>query len=187
MKTAVLEPHRHTIQTWVVRFSVLLSLGASACATAKAPQEPPAQTAARDVPAPPPSGPTQTDFKIISKRLVKRCIAGGWINRWRANNSDVNAAKPKIFLAPFDDATGLNLDPEYLRTTLERRMRRTQAFEMVADRSGCDFIGQGKLHRLAERGPKGERFSVYTATLALLDPTTEKVAYSCEATVRGEM
>ncbi|MBK8011156.1 MAG: hypothetical protein IPK13_07375 [Deltaproteobacteria bacterium] len=186
MKTSIMPRPRSPIQARVVLCSGLLSLLAG-CTSGGTPQKPASAPAATHVSPPPPSGPTRTDFKIISKRLVKRCIAGGWINRWRASNPDVNAAKPKIFLSPFEDATGLDLDPEYLRSTLEQRMRRTQAFEMVSERSGCDFIGRGKLHRLAERGPKGERFSVYTATLALLDPNTEKVAYSCEATVRGEM
>jgi hypothetical protein len=135
--------------------------------------------------APPPSGPTRTDFKEISRDLVRRCVGGGWISRWRAEG-DIDAAKPRIRLEPFSDQTGQGLDPTYLTSELERQMRTSGVFEMVSD-DARDFDGRGKLLRLAERGKGGARISVYTAILELVNPKTGKLAYSCEATVQGEL
>lgn len=134
----------------------------------------------------PPEGPTRTDWKTIAQKLVQKCIAGGWIAKWRSTNEDIDQAKPRILLQPFEDKTGQNLDPEYLNTELEKRMRTSGVFDIVPDTGDPNFYGRGKLLRLAERSG-GERITVYTATLELIDPRTEKIAYSCEATVKGEM
>jgi hypothetical protein len=144
-------------------------------------------------PAPPPpprpsapAGPTRTDFATIAKKLVSRCVAGGWINEWRSKQPNIDAAKPKVHLRDFEDQTGQGLDPTYLNTTLEQKMRISGVYEMTADDEGSDFIGKGTLLRMAERAG-GDRISVYTATLKLIEPSTNKVVYSCEATVQGEM
>lgn len=134
-----------------------------------------------------PTGPTRTDFNQIAKALVRRCVAGGWINQWRSTNEDVDAARPKIFMKAFENKTGKELDPTYLNAVLEQRMRTSGVFDMVTESGEPDFIGHGKLLRLAERGSGGARFSVYSAILELKDPTTEKMAYSCETSVKGEM
>jgi hypothetical protein len=135
---------------------------------------------------PPPEGPTRTDFKVIAKHLMQRCIAGGWISRWRSEQPDVTVARPRVYLRDFEDKTEQNLDPSYLNQELGQQMRLSGVFEMATESGPFDFIGRGRLMRLAERAGSG-RISVYTATLEMLDPKTEKVAYSCEATVRGEM
>ena len=155
-----------------------------ACASAPPPPPP-----ARPAPPPPtaPSGPTRTDFKVIAGKLMKRCVAGGWINTWRSQQADIDAARPKIFLAEFEDKTGQGLDSTYLHRTLEQKMRLSGVYEMVPEADGAHFIGKGKLLRMAERGKGGARISVYTAVLDLVDPATSKVAYTCEATVEGEM
>src|SRR5688500_13954657 len=82
---------------------------------------------------PPPAGPTRTDFKTIAQRLVQKCVAGGWISKWRSTNEDVDQAKPRIWLKPFEDKTGQGLDPEYLNQELERRMRMSGVYEMVTE------------------------------------------------------
>ncbi|MFO0723029.1 MAG: hypothetical protein U1E65_04530 [Myxococcota bacterium] len=157
-----------------------------ACASAPPPQKAPAERPTSSAP-PPPAGPTRTDVKQISAELVQRCIAGGWISRWRSTNPDVDAARPKIYLRDFADQTGQNLDPSYLTSELLRRMRTSGVFEMVGEGTDYDFEGRGKLLRLAERGKGGARISVYTAVLELVSPKDSKVAYSCEATVQGDM
>ncbi len=123
----------------------------------------------------------------MAKTLVKQCVAGGWISRWRSEQPDVDVAKPKIHLAEFEDKTGQDLDSTYLQSVLEKRMRMSGVFDMVPDDQGSDFIGRGRLLRLAERSPRGKRFSVYTVTLELIDPGSDRIAYSCEATVQGEL
>ena len=142
-------------------------------------------------PAPPradaPEGPTRTDFQTIAKKLVKRCVAGGWIHRWRSEQPSVDgAAKPKIYLEAFEDRTDKGLDPSYLHSQLESRMRKSGVYEMVSADGAHDFVGRGRLLRLAERSAGG-RVSVYTAVLDLVNPETGKVAYNCEATVEGEL
>jgi PBP1b-binding outer membrane lipoprotein LpoB len=168
-------------------FAALASaLFAAACSSSTPPpkhEAPPPPTAR----TPPPEGPTRTDFRTIAAKLVQGCIAGGWISKWRSTAKDVDQAKPRIHLRGFEDKTQQNLDPEYLNQELEKKMRTSGVFDMVAEGAELDFIGQGKLLRLAERTSRGDRVSVYTATLELLDPTTNKLAYSCEATVKGEM
>lgn len=159
-------------------FALLLT---AACASAPPPPPPP--------PAPPPAapaGPTRTDFETISKKLLSRCVAGGWINEWRSTHADVDVARPKVFLDAFEDRTKQDLDPVYLQRVLAQRMRLSGVYDMVPDAEGADFVGRGKLLRMAERH-RGERISVYTAVLDLVDPASGTVAYTCEATVRGEM
>jgi hypothetical protein len=151
---------------------------------------PPKQESAPPPPTnrpPPPEGPTRTDFKTIAGKLVQECVGGGWISKWRSTAKDVDQARPRIHLVGFEDKTQQNLDPEYLNSELEKRMRMSGVFDMVAEGAELDFIGQGKLLRLAERNARGDRISVYTATLDLIDPQTKQKAYSCEATVKGEM
>ncbi len=146
-------------------------------------------------PAPPPpktestapTGPTRTDFKTIARKLVSRCVGGGWISRWRADHENVDVAKPKIHLEKFEDRTDQNLDPQYLHSTLEQRMRLSGVYDMVAKEQDPDFLGRGHILRLAERDARGTRFSVYTAVLQLVEPTSGGTTYSCEASVRGEM
>ena len=133
------------------------------------------------------AGPTRTDFESIAKELVRRCVAGGWISKWRSGHENIDVAKPKIHLRDFEDRTGQGLDPTYLETVLAQRMRTSGVFEMVSDDSASDFIGRGSLMRLAERDGRGRRTSVYTATLQLIDPSTSNVAYGCEASVAGEL
>jgi hypothetical protein len=159
---------------------------ASACSSSTPPPQPaaPVKAAPREAA---PQGPTRTDFQTIAKKLMQQCIAGGWISRWRSTAKDVDQAKPRIHLRGFEDKTGQGLDPDYLNGELEKRMRTSGVFDMVADGAELDFFGQGKLLRMAERTKGGERISVYTATLEMVDPGTNKTAYSCEATVKGEM
>ncbi|MEL6185721.1 MAG: hypothetical protein AAFU79_13945 [Myxococcota bacterium] len=135
---------------------------------------------------PPPSGPTRTDFKTIARRLVSRCVGGGWIERWRSTHEDADVAKPRVFLAAFADETGQDLDSEYLRSTLEQRMRLSGVYDMVARASDADFVARGVLRRLAER-EGGERISVYNASVDLEDAESGRRAHRCESTVRGEM
>jgi hypothetical protein len=159
----------------------LLLLGCSSTRQASAPRSPPPSRPA------PPEGPTRTDFQDIAKKLVKNCVGGGWISKWRSTHEDVDALRPKIFLAEFEDKTGQDLDPSYLKSVLEKRMRVSKVFEMVSSADTSDFIGRGRLLRLAERGSSGKRFSVYTVTLDLLNPNTDQIAQTCEATVQGEL
>jgi hypothetical protein len=134
-----------------------------------------------------PEGPTRTDFQTIAKKLVQRCVAGGWIHRWRSEQPSVDgAAKPRIYLEGFEDRTDKGLDPSYLLSQLESRMRKSGVYEMVSAEGEHDFIGRGRLLRLAERSGR-IRVSVYTAVLDLVNPTTGKIAYNCEATVEGEL
>lgn len=168
------------------RITALLLLAAAAgCSSSTPPprvvQEKPVER--RD---PPPKGPTRTDFNTIAQKLVGKCVAGGWIAKWRSTAKDIDQAKPRIMLRAFEDRTGQGLDPLYLNQTLEKKMRTSGVFDLVAEGAETDFYGRGILHLLAERSG-GERISVYTATLELIDPLTEKIAYSCEATVKGEM
>lgn len=157
----------------------------SACASAPPP------SVSADRPPPPrsdaPEGPTRTDFQAIAKKLVQRCVAGGWIHRWRAEQPNVDAAaKPRIYLEGFEDRTDKGLDPSYLHSQLESRMRKSGVYEMVAGDAEHDFIARGRLLRLAERSGRS-RISVYTAVLDLVDPKSGKLAYNCEATVEGEL
>jgi hypothetical protein len=166
---------------------VLSAAALSACG----PKSPPPQAHEAPPPPPPnrpppPSGPTRTDFKTIARTLVQRCVAGGWISRWRSEQPNVDVARPRIYLRDFEDKTEQNLDPSYLHDELEKDMRTSGVFDMAAESGPFDFIGRGRLLRLAERSGSG-RVSVYTAVLEMLDPTSQKVAYSCEATVKGEM
>lgn len=171
--------------------SISLTLAFTAALAACGGSTPPPEAPVTSKPAaprePPPQGPTRTDFKTIATKLVQQCIAGGWISKWRSTAKDVDQAKPRVRLRGFEDKTGQNLDPEYLNQELERKMRTSGVFEIVSESEPLDFHGQGKLLRLAEKNAKGERVSVYTATLEMIDPATNKVAYSCEATVKGEM
>ena len=160
-------------------------LGLGVACGGKTPKPAPAARAEKPRPAAP-VGPTRTDFKTIAKKLVKRCVAGGWINRWRSEAPDVDVAKPRIYLRDFEDRTGQGLDPTYLTSELARRMRVSGVYDMVGEGAALDFVGRGKLMKMAER-VSGRRVSVYTATLDMLDPKSDRVAYSCEATVRGEM
>ncbi len=153
-----------------------------ACKSAPPPPPP-------EPPPPPPvtpPGPTKTDFETISKKLMARCVSGGWIDEWRSKQPDVTVAKPRVFLAEFEDRTEQGLDQTYLRTTLHKRMKLSGVYEMVAEGEAVDFLAKGKLLKMAEK-VGGERISVYTATLSLVDPKTNREAYSCEATVKGEM
>lgn len=167
-----------------LRILPLLSFAACGGSAASAP--PPAPPPAEPSRPPPPEGPTRTDFKTIAQKLVSRCVAGGWIHKWRSEAPDPTVAKPKIYLSDFEDQTKQDLDPQYLTAELERKMRTSGVFEMVSEDAEYDFIGKGKLLRMAER-QGGQRVSVYTAVLELISPATNKVAYSCEATVKGEM
>lgn len=164
---------------------LLLAGGLMAACGGSAKQAPPPPPPVAAKPAPP-SGPTRTDFKTIAKLLMKRCVAGGWINAWRAEQPDIDTPRPKIHVRDFEDKTGQDLDPEYLNSVLEQRMRLSGVYDLVSSDEGADFIGRGVLMRLAERRG-GERVSVYTAVLNLVVPGTEDVKYSCEATVQGEM
>lgn len=114
-------------------------------------------------------------------------MGGGWINAWRAEHEDVDAARPKVRLLPFEDRTEQELDPTYLKTILAQRMRLSGVFDVASEEdTQVDFNGKGTLLRLAEqRG--GQRYSVYTATLEITDPETDGVVHACEATVEGEM
>jgi len=161
-----------------------LFLAAMGLACASAPPPPPA---AKPKPASTaPRGPTKTDFATIANKLVQGCVAGGWIERWRADQPDVDVAKPRIHLREFEDKTGQSLDPTYLMSVLERKMRMSGVYEMVTEGDAHDFIGRGRLLRLAERAG-GDRVSVYTVTLEMVDPKSSRIAYSCEASVKGEM
>jgi hypothetical protein len=166
-----------------VRINAPIMLMFLACSSSKTAERPPPPPPARPAP---PSGPTRTDFQTIAKTLVKECVAGGWISRWRSDHENVDVAKPKIYLADFEDKTGQGLDPTYLHSVLEKKMRTSGVFDMVTAAEGSDFVGRGRLLRLAERA-SGKRFSVYTVTLDLLRPDSSEVAYSCEATVQGEL
>ena len=162
--------------------ALALVLAACGGSTKAAPPPPPAPVAR---PAPP-QGPTRTDFDTIAKRLMKRCVAGGWINEWRSEQPDIDTPRPKIHVRDFEDKTEQDLDPSYLNSVLEKRMRLSGVYDLVSNDEDADFIGRGVLMRLAERRGS-ERFSVYTAILNLVEPSTGDVKYSCEATVRGEM
>lgn len=162
-----------------MRRCVLVLTFAAACGGST----PPPQVADR---LPPPSGPTRTDFKTIAKKLVARCVSGGWIERWRSTHDDPDVAKPRVYLASFADETGQDLDSGYLRTTLEQRMRLSGIYEMVARPDIADFVAQGTLRRLAER-TRGDRISIYTATIELEDAKSRRRAHQCEASVQGEM
>jgi PBP1b-binding outer membrane lipoprotein LpoB len=153
------------------------------CSAKTPPPRPVVKKQAR--PAPPP-GPTRTDFKTIAKKLMKRCVAGGWIERWRSTAPDVDVAKPRIQLLGFEDKTGQDLDPTYLMSVLERRMRMSGVYDLVTEGGKKDFDARGRLLRMSERTKTGKT-SVYTAILEIIAPADGKVAYSCEATVRGEI
>ena len=163
-----------------------VTVGAAACGGTTPPPPPPPTRAALPPPPPPPTGPTRTDFKTIAKKLMSRCVGGGWINRWRADHEDVNVAKPRIFLAEFEDKTGQKLDPTYLGAVLAQRMRISGVFETVDTRDQADFIARGQLLRLAE-GTGRTRYSVYTAILKMQNPSDQRTVHTCEATVKGEM
>ncbi|MBI2375253.1 MAG: hypothetical protein HYV07_14760 [Deltaproteobacteria bacterium] len=165
----------------LMRFSsTALAICLAACGSAPRPK-PPAPPPARSTA---PSAPTKTDFEEIAKKLMARCVSGGWIERWRSEG-DVDAAKPKVFLEGFDDQTGQGLDPTYLMSVLEKRMRLSGVYELVPSADGADFVAHGKILRLAERAGAG-RISVYTAVLGF-KPASGAAAASCEATVQGEL
>lgn len=144
-----------------------------------------------NAPPPPPAGPTRTNFKEISKKLVQRCVSGGWISRWRSEGH-LDVARPKIYLSEFEDRTGQNLDQTYLQFELSEKMRMSGVYDMVPEKDGAHFVGRGRLLRMAEQDEKG-RYNVYTATLDFLQPDTQKpdapakVVASCNASVAGEM
>ncbi len=165
--------------------ALVLPVASAACGGTTPPPPPPPVSVAPP-PPPPPRGPTRTDFKTIARKLLARCVGGGWINRWRANHEDVDVARPKVYLDEFDDRTGQDLDPSYLNTVLAQRMRISGVFDIVDTVDQSDFIGRGQLLRLAERDRKG-RYSVYTAILKLADPASRRTVHSCEASVQGEM
>lgn len=103
----------------------------------------------------------------------------------------MDVARPKIFIAQFEDRTGQNLDQTYLETELSSRMRISGVYEMVNDQTQAHFIGRGRLLRMAEQDTRG-RYNVYTATLDFLQPdpsgaAATKIVASCEASVAGEM
>ncbi|MEE2904515.1 MAG: hypothetical protein VYC39_19450 [Myxococcota bacterium] len=174
-----------TLMKMIPKYSLFLGCAvAIAGCSGKTPAPKPPQKVVKK-PAPPP-GPTRTDFKTIAKKLMKRCVAGGWIERWRATAPDVDVAKPKIILTGFEDKTGQELDPTYLLSVLERRMRMSGVYEMTPKGGARDFDAQGRLLRMSERIAQG-KVSVYTAILEILDPKSGQIAYSCEASVRGEM
>ena len=168
---------------WLPLLIVLLGPALGACGSSTPPPPPPVAVAP---PPPPPRGPTRTDFKTIAKKLLGRCVTGGWINRWRSTLSDVDTARPKVFLENFDDKTGQDLDPTYLKSVLAQRMRLSGVFDMLDEPDGAHFIADGELLRLAERDGKG-RYSVYTAILKMKNPTERSTVHSCEASVQGEM
>ena len=113
-------------------------------------------------------------------------MTGGWIHDWRAEQPDVDVARPKIRMLPFEDRTGQDLDPTYLNTVLAQRMRLSGVFDLAGEDTEPDFLGKGTLLRLAER--RGDRrYSVYTATLELQKPQGGTVVHACEATVKGDM
>jgi PBP1b-binding outer membrane lipoprotein LpoB len=151
-------------------------------------QKTPAPKAAvkKTVRPPAPTGPTRTDFKTIAKKLLSRCVAGGWIERWRSTAPDVDVAKPRIRLLGFENKTKQDFDPSYLQSVLARRMRMSGVYEMVAESAERDFDARGRLLRMYER-MGGKKISVYTAILDIISPSDGKIAYSCEASVRGEM
>lgn len=165
---------------------LLLAVGLTiaACSSSTPPPQPAAESVDPSSP-PPPAGPTRTDVKQIAKELVAKCVAGGWISKWRSTHENVEVARPKIELVGFEDKTGQSIDTTYMTSELERRMSTSGVFEMVTE--APDFTAHGKLLRLAERGKGGARISVYTAVLDLHDPNTNKRAYGCEATVEGEL
>lgn len=167
-------------------FALMTFCGLLACSSSTR-DVPPVEAAPPPARSDAPEGPTRTDFQTIAKKLVQRCVAGGWIHRWRAEQPNVDAAaKPRIYLEGFEDKTDKGLDPSYLHSQLESRMRKSGVYEMVSGDGDHDFIGRGRLLRLAERSGKS-RISVYTAVLDLVDPKTGKIAYNCEATVEGEL
>ena len=71
---------------WMLTGSVLLAAcgGSTRAPPVVDAPERPASTA--------PSGPTRTDFKTIAKKLVSRCVAGGWIHKWRSTHEDPTVA-----------------------------------------------------------------------------------------------
>ncbi|MEL7367305.1 MAG: hypothetical protein AAFN74_00190 [Myxococcota bacterium] len=163
----------------------LAPLTVLACGGSTPPPPPPPVAVAPPPPAPP-RGPTRTDFKTIAKKLLARCVGGGWVSRWRAQHDDVDVARPKVFLDEFQNKTGQDMDPSYLNSVLAQRMRISGVFEVVDDVENADFVGRGKLLRLAERDRQG-RYSVYTAVLDVLNPSDRRTVHSCEASVQGEM
>lgn len=167
--------------------ALAVGVGLGACSTTPPPPPaaPPPDPVAR-APSPIPTGPTRTDFKTIAKKLMSRCVRGGWINAWRAEQPDVDVARPKIRLLPFEDRTSQDLDPTYLNTILAQRMRLSGAFDLAGDNVEPDFLGKGTLLRLAE-GNATDRYAVYIATLELQNPKSGRVVHACEATVKGEL
>jgi hypothetical protein len=163
----------------------LIVVGLVACASEK-PAAPPPKVAEQQPTEPPPAGPTRTSIKEIAKKLTGKCVGGGWIARWRSEGH-MQSARPKIWLAGFEDRTGQSIDPTYMTSETEGRMRLSGVFEMVNEGGAPDFIAQGKLLRLAEIGKGGARVSVYTAVLELQDPQSKRTVQSCEANVEGEL
>lgn len=164
---------------------LLLLACASACSSEKA-EPPPKAAEERPSEPPPPPGPTRTSVKEIAKKLAGKCLGGGWIAKWRSEGH-MQTARPKLWLSGFEDRTGQNVDPTYMTTETEARLRLGGVFEMVNEQGGPDFIASGKLLRLAEIGKNGARVSVYTAILELQDPATKKTVQTCEANVEGEI
>ncbi len=164
-----------------------LALLACAPPSAEAPPPAPAPEArpaeeANDAPA----GPTRTSIKAIAKKLAGTCIGGGWIARWRSEGH-MQVARPKLWVSGFEDRTGQNIDPTYMTSETESRLRLTGVFELVGESGAPDFVASGKLLRLAEMGKNGARVSVYTAVLDMADPASKRTVQSCEATVEGEL
>ena len=139
---ASLLPSRYTGVMRRLVVAALFMASSAACAGSA----PPAVRAAEPVRAgpPPPTGPTRTDFKTMAKSLVSRCIRGGWVQRWRAEHPDPDVARPKILLTAFADETGQDLDADYLRRTLEQRMRLSGVYEMVSEEADADFFAEGR-------------------------------------------
>ena len=44
---------------------------------------------------------TRADFSGLARRLIGRCAAGGWIQRWRSEHEDVEVARPRVMLTEF--------------------------------------------------------------------------------------
>lgn len=148
--------------------------------------DPQPRPVAPKVSTPPPAGPTRTDFRKLAKRLVRRCIGGGWIAEWRSEHEDVDVARPRVRLRAIDDQTGQGLDPSYLGAVLEKRMRRSGVFDVAAAGGAdpVDFEASVRILRLSEVGKKGRRFAVYSAIMQLSPAAGGRPGYSCEASVR---
>jgi len=99
----------------------------------------------------------------------------------------MDVARPKLYIASFEDRSGQAIDPAYMTSETEARFRLGGVFDIVGETGGPHFIGKGKILRLAETGKGGARVSVYTLTLDMVDPASQRTVQSCEATVEGEL